>query len=402
MKRFISLLFLGAMAAGGLAQIPLFDETDVFVGGQDDINTYRIPSLICTKKGTILAFCEGRRDNNQDGSPTHLVLKRSLNTGPMIPPLHSATEPRSRQRNITWQAMQILIRSKNGEAYMNPVPVIDNLDGTVFLLLNHYTQYGAAENEGKGATQVWFMKSMDEGETWTEPIDITHSVGNIALGPGIGINLKSGSLVAPVYDGVIFSNDHGKTWQAGNKTTGPVNESQVVELTDGSLMLNTRGYPYRTVSLSNDKGKSWGEPKPDSSLSDSKLWGGCQASLIRYTSQDQGHDKNRLLFSNPADTLYRFDMTVRMSYDEGKTWPVAKLIKKGTGAYSCLTVLPDGTVGIIYETGSFNKDINEYYARLSFARFNLEWLTEGEDHFTGVRRINYDWSRPIGYLLYNM
>jgi sialidase-1 len=276
--------------------------------------------------------------------------------------------------------MQILLRSKNGEAFMNPVPVIDNQIGAIFLLVNHYTSYGNAENEGKGAAQVWFLKSTDEGSTWTGPVDITSEVGNIALGPGIGIQLKNGRLVVPVYDGIIFSDYHGKTWKAGNKTTGPVNESQVVELVSGTLMLNTRGYPKRIVAFSSDNGNTWSEPNRDLTLTDSKLWGGCQATLIRYTRTDEGYDKNRLLFANPADTLNRFDITVRMSYDEGKTWPVAKLIKKGTGAYSCLTIFPDDTIGIIYETGNYNKDVIEYYSSLSFARFNLEWLTDGEDH----------------------
>jgi sialidase-1 len=365
--------------------VPLFVETDVFVGGQDDINTYRIPSIICTKKGTVLIFCEGRRNKSQDGSPTHLVLKRSLsNTGPMISPQHSVTENRSRQRNITWLPMQVLIKSKNGEAYMNPVPVIDNNDGTIFLLINQCPSWGDAENEGKGVTEVWLIKSTDEGATWTKPVNITRDVGNIALGPGIGIQLKNGRLVAPVYDGIIYSDNHGKTWKAGNKTTAPLNECQVVELVDGSLMLNTRGYPKRIVTISDNMGNSWGAPYRDSALTDSKLWGGCQASFIRYTRQDNGSDKNRLLFANPADSLYRFDMTVRMSYDEGKTWPVAKIIKKGTGAYSSLTILPDGSIGIIYETGNYNNDITEYYARLSFARFNLEWLTDGKDHFLPI------------------
>ncbi len=279
-------------------QIPLFEETELFVGGQDDINTYRIPSLVCTKKGTVLGFCEGRRDKSQDGSPTHLVLKRSLmNTGPMVPPEHDIYEYRSRQRNMTWQPMQILLQSKNGEAYMNPVPVIDSGDGTIFLLVNRYPTYGDVENEGKGVTEVWLMKSIDDGATWTDPIDITPDVGNIALGPGIGIQMNNGRLVAPVYDGVVFSDDHGKTWKAGNKTTGPVSECQVVELADGSLMLNTRGYPQRTVAISNDNGDTWGEPY---------------------------------------------------------------------------------------------KDIIEYYAKLSFARFNLEWLTDGNDHLSpDVPRINF-------------
>ncbi|MCI0541354.1 MAG: glycoside hydrolase [Verrucomicrobiales bacterium] len=118
----------------------LFEGTDVFVGGQDDINTYRIPSLICTKNGTLLAFCEGQRDNNVDGSPTHLVLKRSLgNTSPMMAPQRRGrvSESRSRERNLTWQPMQILIRCKDKEAYMNPVPLIDRSDGTLYMLV-HY------------------------------------------------------------------------------------------------------------------------------------------------------------------------------------------------------------------------------------------------------------------------
>jgi sialidase-1 len=361
---------------------PIFQETDVFIGGQDDINTYRIPSMICTKTGTILVFCEGRRDNSQDGSPTHLVLKRSLsNTGLLVAPQHSVTENRSRQRNMTWLSMQILIESKNGEAYMNPVPVIDNSNGTIFLLLNYCSKWGDEENAGKGTTEVWVIKSIDEGASWTNPENITSEVGNIALGPGIGIQLKNENLVVPVYDGIIYSNDHGKTWKAGNKTTAPVNECQVVELVNGFLMLNTRSYPKRSISISHDMGNTWEPAYRDAGLTDSKLWGGCQASFIRYTRQDEGYDKNRLLFANPSDSLYRFDMTVRLSYDEGKTWPVSRIIKKGTGAYSGLTIFPDGTVGIIYETGNYSNDVTEYSAKLSFARFNLEWLTEGKDHF---------------------
>jgi sialidase-1 len=285
--------------------------------------------------------------------------------------------------------MQILIRSKKGEAYMNPVPLIDKKDGTIFLLLNKCSSWGETENAGKGATEVWFIKSIDEGATWTEPVNITHNAGNIALGPGIGIQLKDGRLVFPVYDGIIYSDNHGKSWKAGNKTSAPVNECQVTELVDGSLMLNTRGYPRRTVTISNDNGNTWGAPYEDSTLTDSKIWGGCQASLIRYTRQDEGFDKNRMLFANPADSLYRFDMTVRMSYDEGKTWPVARTIKKGTGAYSSLTILPDGSIGIVYETGNHNNDITEYNAILSFARFNIEWLTDGNDHYIQVQKSEY-------------
>lgn len=142
-------------------------------------------------------------------------------------------------------------------------------------------------------------------------------------------------------------------------------------------MLNTRGSPNRTVCISKDGGRNWGAPWRDPVLTDSELWGGCQASLIRYPSiQDERNAKSRLLFANPADREHRLDLTVRLSDDDGKTWPVAKIIKEGTGAYSSMTVFPDRSIGIIYETGSMHEGGVEYYAKLSFARFNLEWLTQ--------------------------
>ncbi|HVN82249.1 MAG TPA: sialidase family protein, partial [Terriglobia bacterium] len=360
----------------------LFEETCIFAGGQDDINTYRIPSLACTRRGTVLAFCEGRKDSNGDGTPTHLVMKRSLgNTGTWNPPHQSGLVPegRSRERNMTWLPMQIILPCKRKEAYMNPVPIIDQSDEAIYLLVNYHALYDPKRDEFGGDTHIWLLKSRDEGATWSKPTDLTPQVGARELGPGAGIQTSRGTLVAPVYDGVIYSEDHGKTWQGGSKTPGPVNESQVVELADGSLMLNTRGAPVRTVIISKDGGRSWGEPHPVPSLSDPELYGGCQASLIRYPNLNIKGSQNLLLFANPADLKYRMNLTVRVSFDEGMTWPVSKLIRKGSGAYSCLTIFPDGTIGIIYETGNTYSGIIESYAMLAFARFNLEWLTGGRN-----------------------
>jgi hypothetical protein len=104
-------------------------------------------------------------------------------------------------------------------------------------------------------------------------------------------------------------------------------------------------------------------------------------SLFRRTAAKRIHNPGMspLVFANPADSRYRFDLAVRLSYDEGKTWPVAKLLRKGPAAYSSKAVFPDGTIGILYEPGNVYGEIVEYYAMLAFARFNLAWLTDGQD-----------------------
>ena len=106
------------------------------------------------------------------------------------------------------------------------------------------------------------------------------------------------------------------------------------------------------------------------------LWG-CQGGFIRYTATRDGYAKNRLLFSNPAHRSKRANMTVRLSYDDGKSWPVSKVVHAGPSAYSCLTVLPDGTIGLLYENGR-----DSPYEQVSFARFNLEWLSDGKDRLS--------------------
>src|SRR5262249_55201068 len=141
------------------------------------------------------------------------------------------------------------------------------------------------------------------------------------------------------------------------------NESQVVELADGSLLLNMRSYQAnnrRLVATSKDGGVTWSKPVEDATLIEPV----CQASIVRYSSAA----KSGLLFSNPA-SLRREKMTVRLSHDEGKTWPVAKELHAGPAAYSCLAVLPDGGVACLYERGN-----KQAYETITFSRFSLEWL----------------------------
>lgn len=368
-----------AMRAQGL-----FEQTDLFVGGQDNYNTYRIPALLCTKSGTVLAFTEGRKDIGKDGGPTDIVLKRSPGNGGKWTPAFAKVpgEGRDRHNTMMWLPMQVVLRSTQGEAWMNPVPVVDQSDGTIYLVANRYPQPYKDENQA-----IWLIKSADEGATWSEPIEITQSTGKHEIGPGVGIQLHSGWLVVQVYDGILYSADHGKSWKSGGVAPGDWNETQVVELTDGSLLFSRRKAPNRVMMYSKDEGQTWTQPVAEPDLPDPD----CQGSMIRYTREDDGYTKNRLLFANPvsgaiaagsveSDPRGRFNITVRMSYDEGKSWPVEKLIRKGPGAYSSMTVFPDGSVGILFETGVAFGSFVDHYRKEVFARFTVDWLTAGKDH----------------------
>ena len=289
---------------------------------------------------------------------------------------------RDRHNTMMWLPLQLVLRSPHGEAWMNPVPVIDQANGTIFLVANLYPQPYKDENQA-----IWLVESTDEGTTWSDPIEITQETGKHEIGPGVGIQLRSGRLVVQVYDGIIYSDDHGKTWKSGGFAPGDWNETQVVELVDGSLMLSRRKLPNRQITYSKDEGQSWSQPVADPDLSDPD----CQGSMIRYTREDEGYSKSRILFANPvsgnigvgtaaSDPRGRFNVTVRMSYDEGKTWPVERLILKGPGAYSSMTVFPDGSIGILFETGDRYGEFVDHYSKEVFARFTVDWLTNGKDH----------------------
>ncbi len=349
---------------------PFLDQTDLFVGGEGGYHTYRIPALIVTPKGTVLAFCEARKNSASDTGDIDTVVRRSTDGG------------------RTWRSMQIVWDDGPNTAG-NPCPVVDRDTGTIWLPLTHNlgadTEKEIVARQSKGTRTVWMTKSTDDGATWATPWEITATAKRpnwtwYATGPGVGIQLKNGRLVIPCdnkdadskeeQSHILYSDDHGATWQLGGVVSPNVNECQVVELPDGTLMLNMRSYMgknRRAVAFSRDGGLTWTPPQTDPNLIEPV----CQASLIAYTGQ-VGNRANQfvLLFSNPASTK-RENMTVRVSFDEGKTWPVAKSLYGGPSAYSCLAVLPDGTIGCLYERGE-----KRFSERITFARFNWEWLMQ--------------------------
>ncbi len=372
--RRVTVLMAVWICTGGIgsAQQPLFEQTDVFVAGEDGVTEYRIPVLVTANSGALLALCDARVDRPGDApNNIDLVMKRSLDEG------------------RTWGPLKRLANPGKGAA-ADSCAVVDRHTGTVWVFFGYYPEGIGSRNAQRGlygpTVMIWLVKSDDHGETWSKPLDVTAMVKKPewragSPGPGAGIQTRSGRLIVPRYSltgldyhgsHVLYSDDHGTTWKIGGEVQaeGKTDETQVAELADGSLLLNMRGSAgnYRKVAKSIDGGISWSEVSKDAFLIEPR----CQASMLRFTDR-LTYVRDRLLFSNPA-SRQRENMTVRLSYDEGKSWPVAKQLHAGPSAYSCLTVLSDMTVGCLYERGEQSP-----YERITLARFSLEWLTGAQD-----------------------
>jgi len=353
-------------------------KTDVFVSGKDGYHTYRIPSVIATTKGTLLAFCEGRKGGRGDAGNIDLLMKRSDDGG------------------RTWSPQQVLW-DDGGNTCGNPCPVVDESTGTVWMLntwnLGSDRESAIIAGKSKSTRRVYVYRSTDDGRTWSRPVDITAAAkkpewGWYATGPGVGIQIRhgkhAGRLVIPCDHSclgykdhryashAIYSDDGGKTWKLGGAIRPACNECQVVELPGGRLMMNMRSYSgkaCRAVATSADGGETWSKIRHDETLIEPV----CQASFLRCGEAGAESGKSRLLFSNPAQKRGRRMMTVRVSHDEGKTWPVARVLHAGPAAYSCLVVVPGGDVGCLYEAGRKHP-----YETIVFARFSLGWLEDPE------------------------
>lgn len=330
-------------------------------------HTYRIPALIQTTKGTLLAFCEARRASSSDTGDIDLVTRRSTDGGK------------------TWSDTAV-IWNDGTNTCGNPCPVVDRETGTIHLLLtwNRGDDVESAIKQGtaKDTRRVFVCRSEDDGVTWTTPTEITASTklpawGWYATGPGNGIQLSQGPhrgrLVIPCdhttrepngyFSHVILSDDHGATWRIGGIVpSDKVNECTVAELADGGIMLNTRNADrnqrQRQVSLSSDGGETWGEVTADAQLPEPI----CQASLLSFAS-------GALFFSNPGNTENRNLMTVRRSDDQGATWAASRVLCSGPAAYSCLAPVDGDTVACLYEGGTANP-----YQTITLALIPLRWL----------------------------
>ncbi len=328
----------------------------LFKQGEAGYACYRIPAIVTTNNGAVLAFSEARKFGCSDTGDIDLVMKKSIDNG------------------ITWSSVKIVWNDK-ANVCGNPTPVVDTDTGDVHLLTtwNNGEDHESEIIEGTSIDDrlVYHLISTDEGETWSEPNNITQSVKKsswswYATGPVHGIQLKKGSykgrLVIPCdhieketkryYSHVFYSDDHGASWKLGGSTpVDQVNECTVAELTNGNLLLNMRNYnrdaiKSRQTAISKNGGDTWINQKFDTQLPEPR----CQGALLSV----EKNNKNVLLFTNPADSIARTHMTLSISNNDGVSWDKKISIYKSHSAYSDLTELKNGNILVLYEAGNEN------------------------------------------------
>lgn len=321
----------------------------------DDVNSYRIPGIVDTDKGTLISVYDVRYKNSGD-------LPGNIDVG----------MNRSTDGGKTWEPMKIIMdmgapHENNGVG--DPSILFDPVTKTIWVAALWSKGNRSIAGSGPGLSeeetgQFALVSSTDDGLTWSKPYSITAQVKNPVWrlffpGPGNGIAMADGKIVFPAqywdenkmpHSTLIYSDDHGKSWKAGVGAKSNTTESQLVETTPGKIMLNMRDNrgKFRSVATTTDMGLSW-ETHPTSykTLIDPV----CMASLIKARVKVKGKMKEVLFFSNPNSSKDRKDLTIKVSLDLGETWQDASLLvdDRHSFGYSALTKIDDQTLGLLYE-----------------------------------------------------
>ena len=339
---------------------------------------YRIPAVITAKDGSIVAVTDKRKFNEGDlPQDIDIVCNRSTDGG------HTWSEPYT-----------IALGTGYNHGFGDCALAWSNDDNG--LIAAFVGGQGLWNSTPENPIRSYIARSYDNGQTWTEPEDITdfifganciipeHQTWRASFfGSGNGLRTSTGRImfVAAIRESsaqslnnyAVYSDDNGQTWQVSGRASVGGDEAKVTELADGRILMSIRHSNRRWYNISEDGGETW---QPNTSTWNDLIAPACNGDMIRFTSENQGQDKNRLLHSLPYGNS-REKVTVYVSYDEGQTWPTSKCIVPYSAAYSSLCILPDGTIGLYVE---------ESYASASgystvFYNFSLEWLTDGNDSF---------------------
>ena len=307
-----------------------------------EVSCYRIPSIITATNGDLIAAIDERVPSCGDlkwSRDINIVIRKSSDNGK------------------TWGKIEKIIDYPLGQSASDPSMILDKQTNTIFLFYN----YMDLDNQ-KDIYYLKYISSNDNGKSWSKPVDITNQISKENwkndfkfITSGRGIQTKKGTLLHCLVNlqkgtHVFGSNDNGKTWFITETPTSPGDESKIVELNDGSWMVNSRvnklGYRYSHVS--NDNGKTWISKKEESIIDP-----GCNGSLIRYSHGE----KNLLLLTNINNKKERKEIVLRYSIDEGKSWSNPKIIYNGEAAYSSMTVMENGNLGLFFEMDNYTKNV---------------------------------------------
>ena len=377
MKRLITLLIIMISAVIANAQNDtLFTRTELYHPGDYGSANYRIPGVITAKDGSIVIVTDKRKYNEGDlPQDIDIICNRSTDGG------HTWSEPYTIAQGTG-------VNHGFGDC---AVAWSNDDNGLIAVFVGGV---GLWSSTPSNPIRSYKSYSYDNGASWTEPEDITNFIfGDNCIypnqttwrasffGSGNGLLTSTGRImfVAAIREGsaqslnnyAVYSDDNGITWHVSGRASVGGDEAKVTELVDGRILMSIRHAGKRWYNISDDGGETW--------HSNTSTWNditapACNGDLIRYTSVNQGYNKNRLLHSVPLGNSRR-DVTVYISYDEGETWPVHKTIVPYSSAYSSLCILPDGTIGLYVEE---EPNGTSGYSTV-FYNFSLEWLTDGAD-----------------------
>ncbi|MDD2599515.1 MAG: exo-alpha-sialidase [Kiritimatiellae bacterium] len=360
--------------------------------GDDGAAFYRIPGLVTTTNGTLIAAFDIRWGGGYDlPGDMDVAVRRSTDGG------------------ISWGLMQVImdydasVTGSQGNGVGDPAILVDRVNGRIWCAalwsFGNNGWNGSSPGLSKESTgQLVLNYSDDDGLTWSDPLSITAEVKDPAWrlffqGPGKGICTRDGVLIFPTQfrendsgktarSNFIYSTDRGMTWKVAPAATPTgtkwTSESQIVELENGDLLISMRNYDvarkqrlwcvyswdHESQTIADG---TWGAPWYDQTCPI------VMASVERCNPTINGQPRYGVLFANP-DSTSRERLSIRLSLDNGKTWPYKRKIDNLLAAYSCMTMLPDGDIGILYETGETSS-----ISRLVFARFPIEWLLKTPD-----------------------
>lgn len=371
---------LGKEQTGASCEILLARKL-LYAPGDLGSRNYRIPAIVTATDGSLVVATDKRKANQADlPEDIDVLINRSVDGGK------------------TWsEALTIAKGTGRFAGYGDAALVRTGEEGGLLCVFVGGT--GFFESTSEVTNRTYVCKSMDNGQTWTAPKDITDQL----FGPGCpdpvrskwqgsfctsgaGLLGRDGTIyivaavretikrtIHDVANYVYYSEDKGETWKVSSCVM-PIdaNEAKIVELNDGTLLVSIRNQSKgaRYFSTSNDKGRTWSQLGQWMEMVEP----GCNGDMIYYTSVKDGYDKNRILHTVPNHLTKRENVSVFLSYDEGKSWPVKKTICASGSAYSALCILKDGTIGIYTEENKDTEDFSMYFTNVS-----LEWLTEGKD-----------------------